>query len=183
MATAGVPDLVIANAGISEGTRGDDPADIDVLERALATNVVGLAATLSAFAGPMRAAGRGTLAGVASVAGFRGMPGSGAYCASKAAAIAWMESLRVEMRGSGVRVCTVCPGYIATPMTAVNRYRMPFLISADDAAARIARALERGRSLVVVPWQMRLAMLFIRPAPNALFDAIFARAPRKPRAP
>jgi short-subunit dehydrogenase len=181
MREAGVPDLVIANAGISVGTSNEDPADVSVLQSTLATNVTGLAATLSAFAAPMRNAGRGTLAGVASVAGFRGMPGSGAYCASKAAAIAWLESLRLEMRGSGVRVATVCPGYIETPMTAVNPYRMPFLLGADEAARRIARALDKGRSFIVVPWQMRAVMLLIRPAPNVVFDALFAKAPRKPR--
>jgi short-subunit dehydrogenase len=181
MSEAGVPDLVIANAGISVGTSSEDPADVSVLQSTLETNVTGLAATLSAFAHPMRAAGRGTLAGVASVAGFRGMPGSGAYCASKAAAIAWLESLRLEMRDSGVRVATVCPGYIETPMTAVNPYRMPFLLGADEAARRIARALDRGRSFIVVPWQMRAVMLLIRPAPNVVFDAFFAKAPRKPR--
>lgn len=177
----GVPDLVIANAGISVGTRGEAVEDVAVLSRVLATNVTGLAATLSPFVKPMREAGQGTLAGVASVAGFRGMPGSGAYCASKSAAITWLESLRVELRGSGVRVVTLCPGYIATPMTEHNPYRMPFILTADEAAARMARVMERGPSLVVVPWQMRLAMSLIRRLPNGLFDRMFARAPRKPR--
>jgi short-subunit dehydrogenase len=181
IARRGLPDLVIANAGISVGTSGEETDDVAVLEKILATNVVGLAATLTPFVGPMREARRGTLAGIASVAGFRGMPGSGAYCASKSAAITWLESLRLETRGSGVRVVTVCPGYIATPMTAVNRYRMPFLLSAEEGAARIARGIASGRSSIVVPWQMRAAMLLIRPAPNWLFDRLFSRAPRKPR--
>jgi short-subunit dehydrogenase len=181
LARVGVPDLVIANAGVSVGTRGDAVEDVAVLARLLATNVVGLAATLSPFAGPMRQAGRGTLAGVASVAGFRGIPGSGAYSASKSAAITWLESLRVELHGSGVRVVTLCPGYIATPMTEQNPYRMPFLLTAGEAAARMARAIERGRSLAIVPWQMRLAMSLVRRLPNGLFDRMFARAPRKPR--
>ena len=177
----GLPDIVIANAGVSVGTSGEQLEDIDVLSELLGTNVVGLAATLAPFVASMRQAGRGTLVGIASVAGFRGMPGSGAYCASKSAAITWLESLRLELRGSGVRVVTACPGYIATPMTAMNPYRMPFLLSADEAARRIALAIDRGRSLAVIPWQMRLAMLMIRGSPNWLFDRLFARAPRKPR--
>ena len=137
----GTPDLVIANAGIGVGTHGDDLADIDKLRRVLEVNVTGLAATLAAFAPGMRRAGRGTLAGIASVAGFRGLAGNGAYCASKSAAITWMESLRAELHGSGVSVVCVCPGYIDTPMTRVNRYRMPFLLPADEAARRIARVI------------------------------------------
>jgi len=181
LARVGLPDIVIANAGVSVGTSGEQLEDIDVLSELLGTNVVGLAATLAPFVASMRQAGRGTLVGIASVAGFRGMPGSGAYCASKSAAITWLESLRLELRGSGVRVVTACPGYIATPMTAMNPYRMPFLLSADEAARRIALAIDRGRSLAVIPWQMRLAMLMIRGSPNWLFDRLFARAPRKPR--
>lgn len=179
----GTPDVVIANAGISAGTHGGDPADLAVLERILQTNVTGLAATLAPFVEPMRTRGSGTLVGIASVAGFRGLPGSGAYSASKAAAIAWLEALRVELHGSGVRVVTVCPGYIETPMTAVNRFPMPFLISAEHAARRVARAIERGDALTVLPWQMGLAFLFLRRAPAWLFDRLFARAPRKPRGP
>ena len=176
----GTPDLVIANAGISTGTDGGRGGDMDVLSRVLETNVTGLAATLQPFVVPMRAAGRGRLVGIASVAGFRGLPGSGAYSASKAAAIAWLEALRVELHGSGVRVVTICPGYIDTPMTRVNNYIMPFLMSADDGARRIARAIDSGRSLVIVPWQMRLVFSVLRLLPPWLHDAIFSRAPRKP---
>ncbi|HJS75885.1 MAG TPA: SDR family NAD(P)-dependent oxidoreductase, partial [Burkholderiales bacterium] len=130
----GPPDLVIANAGIGTGTEGAEIRHVAKLRKILETNVVGLAATLAAFAPAMRAAGGGTLAGIASVAGFRGLAGNGAYCASKSAAITWMESLRAELHGSGVSVVCVCPGYIDTPMTRVNRFRMPFLLSADEAA-------------------------------------------------
>jgi short-subunit dehydrogenase len=177
----GSPDLVIANAGISIGTHGDEPADVDKLRRVLEVNVVGLAATLAAFAPAMRAAGRGTLCGIASVAGFRGLPGAGAYSASKAAAIKWLESLRAELAGSGVSVVTICPGYIDTPMTRVNRYRMPFLLSAEEAARRFARAIAARRRLVVIPWQMALVSALLRLAPPWLYDRFAARAPRKPR--
>ena len=177
----GAPDLVIANAGLSVGTRGEDSADLAKLRRLLEVNVCGLAATLAAFAPAMRAARGGTLCGIASVAAFRGLPGAGAYSASKAAAIQWLEALRVEMAGSGVAVVTICPGYIDTPMTRVNRYRMPFLLAADEAARRIARAIRSRRRLAVIPWQMALVSVFLRALPGWLYDRLAARAPRKPR--
>jgi hypothetical protein len=177
----GVPDLVIANAGIATGTEGADLRDVAKLRKLLEVNVTGLAATLAAFAPAMREAGRGTLAGIASVAGFRGLAGNGAYSASKSAAITWMESLRAELHGSGVSVVCVCPGYIDTPMTRVNRFRMPFLLSADEAARRIARAIAARRRLAVIPWQMALVSLLLRALPGWLYDRIASRAPRKPR--
>jgi short-subunit dehydrogenase len=177
----GVPDLVIANAGVGVGTLGEELGDIAKLRRVLEVNVTGLAATLAAFAPAMRRAGKGTLAGIASVAGFRGLAGNGAYCASKAAAIAWLESLRTELHGTGVSVVCICPGYIDTPMTRVNRYRMPFLLPADEAAPRIARAIAAQRRLAVIPWQMALVCVPLRLMPGWLYDRIAARAPRKPR--
>jgi len=177
----GPPDLVIANAGIATGTLSEDLSDVAKLRRVLDVNVVGLAATLAAFAPAMRRAGRGTLAGIASVAGFRGLAGNGAYSASKAAARLWMESLRTELYGSGVSVVCVCPGYIDTPLTRVNRFRMPFLISAEQAAPKIARAIAAKRRLAVIPWQMALVSLPLRVMPGWLFDRFASRAPRKPR--
>jgi short-subunit dehydrogenase len=181
IARFGVPDLVIANAGISSGTSGVEHGDVSKLRKVLEVNVAGLAATLAAFAPAMREAGRGTLAGIASVAGFRGLAGNGAYCASKSAAITWLESLRAELYGSGVSVVCVCPGYIDTAMTRVNRFRMPFLISADEAARRIARAIEGKRRLAVIPWQMALVSVALRAMPGWLYDRLASRAPRKPR--
>jgi short-subunit dehydrogenase len=177
----GVPDTVIAGAGISVGTLGGEPHDVAVLERVLRTNVVGVAATLQPFVAPMRKRGSGKLVGIASVAGWRGLPGGGAYSASKSAAITLLESLRVELHGSGVQVITICPGYIDTPMTRVNPYRMPFLLTADEGARRIARAIDAGRSLAVIPWQMRIVAWVLRALPNWLHDRLFAKAPRKPR--
>ncbi len=177
----GAPDLVIANAGIGKGTSGEDLRDMDLLRRTLDVNVVGLAATLAAFAPSMRQAGRGTLAGICSVAGFRGLAGNGAYSGSKAAAITWLESLRTELHGSGVSVVCICPGYIDTPLTRVNRFRMPFLLGADEGAKRIARAIARRPRLAVVPWQMALVSVVLRMLPGWLYDRIAAKAPRKPR--
>ncbi len=181
VARFGGVDLVIANAGISLGARGDDLQALDKLRRVLDVNVVGLAATFAAFAPAMRAARGGTLCGIASVAAFRGIAGAGAYCASKAAAISWMEALRAELAGSGVAVVAVCPGFIDTPMTRVNRFRMPFLLRADEAARRIARAIDARRRVAVIPWQMALVSLAMRAMPGWLYDRLAARAPRKPR--
>ena len=181
LARFGCPDLVIANAGVSAGTLGEAIDDVQTLRRVLEVNVVGLAATLAAFAPAMRKAGRGTLAGIASVAGFRGLAGNGAYSGSKAAARIWMESLRTEMHGSGVSVVCVCPGYIDTPMTRVNRFRMPFLISADDGARRIARAIAAKKRVAVIPWQMALVSVVLRMLPGWIYDRLAASAPRKPK--
>ena len=183
IASQGVPDIVIANAGISAGTRCELAADIAVLSRIMQINVLGLAATLQPFVAPMRERGSGALVGIASVAGFRGLAGAGAYSASKSAAITWLEALRLELHGSGVNVVTICPGYIATPLTAANRHPMPFLLDAPEAARRIARAIAAKKRLAIIPWQMRLVFFFLRRMPNCLYDRLFARAPRKPRAP
>jgi short-subunit dehydrogenase len=181
MAKAGTPDIVIANAGISVGTLTQEAEDLSAMARVLRVNVVGMANTFHPFIEPMLAERRGILAGIASVAGIRGLPGAGAYSASKAAAIAYLESLRVELRGSGVKVVTVLPGYIETPMTAKNPYPMPFLLPADEAARRIARVIDAGRSYAVVPWQMAVVAKLMRLLPNSIFDVLAARAGRKPR--
>ena len=181
MARFGVPDLVIANAGISAGTLTERAADLDVFARILEVNVVGMFATFTPFVAAMRARGGGTLAGIASMAGIRGVQGSGGYCASKAAAIAYLEALRGELRPHGVKVATILPGYIRTPLTAKNPYRMPFVLEADEAARRIRRHIDRGASRAVVPWQMALVGHGLRMLPDALFDRLFALKRRKPR--
>lgn len=179
----GTPDVVIANAGVSRGTLTDFAEDLPAFRAVLETNVVGLVNAFQPFLAPMRAARRGTLVGVASIAGFRGMPGSGAYSASKAAAIVYLESLRVELARSGIAVVTICPGYVATPMTARNPYRMPFLMQPQAAARRIARAIARRERMCVLPWQMALAGRLLRALPRPLYDRLFVDAPRKPRRP
>jgi short-subunit dehydrogenase len=181
IARVGLPDIVIANAGISVGTLTEEVDDLAAFARVFAVNVMGMVNTFHPFVAAMREAKQGRLVGIASVAGIRGLPGAGAYSASKAAGIAYLEALRVELHGSGVRVVTVAPGYIATPMTAVNDYAMPFLVPAEVAAHRIAVVIKRGRSYVVVPWQMAIVAKLLRIMPNALFDRIFVRAGRKPR--
>ena len=181
IARFGVPDIVIGNAGISRGVRSGEATDMAVFDAVFATNVQGLVQTFQPFLAAMTAARRGVLAGVASVAGFRGLPGSGAYSASKAAAITYLESLRVELRGTGVSVVTICPGFIRTPMTEHNPYRMPFLLDADKAARLIARAIERRRRFYVLPWQMAWVGRALKLLPRPLYEFAFARAGRKPR--
>lgn len=178
----GIPDFVIANAGISVGTLTEHAEDNETFKAIIDTNLLGLLHTFQPFLAELIAARAGTLVGIASIAGFRGLPGSEAYCASKAAAISYLESLRVELSGSGVSVVTICPGYIATPMNAKNPYPMPFLLTAERAAQLIARAIERRRRFYVLPWQMAWLGRLLRVLPRPLYDTTFARAPRKPRA-
>ena len=177
----GLPDVVIANAGISVGVDTAVRADLDVIQRTFATNNIGMAATFHPFIDAMVARGSGTLVGIGSVAGIRGLPGHGAYCASKAAVISYCESLRGEMRPHGVRVVTISPGYIDTPLTRQNRYSMPFLMQADDFADRAFRAITAGVSYRVIPWQMGVVAKLLRMVPNVLFDKLLAGRPRKRR--
>jgi len=177
----GLPDLVIASAGVSAGTLTECEEDGDVFARILDINVLGLVNTFRPFILPMRRAGAGTLVGIASVAGMRGLPGAGAYSASKAAAQRYLESLRVELHGSGVRVVTLSPGYIDTPMTRINPYPMPFLMPADAAARRMAQLIAKGRRHAVVPWQMGVVARVLGWMPGWFYDRVFARAGRKPR--
>lgn len=178
----GVPDVVIANAGVSAGTLTECAEDLAVFRRVMDINVYGMAASFAPFIPAMKAAGgERRLCGIASVAGIRGLPGAEAYSASKAAAIAYLESLRLEMRPYGIKVVTIAPGYIATPMTAVNPYAMPFLLPAPKAAARFAAAIARGVGYTVIPWQMGIVAKLLRLLPNALYDRLFTGAPRKPR--
>jgi hypothetical protein len=181
IARVGVPDIVIANAGVSIGTLTHYAEDNDVFQHVMDINVLGAVQTFQPFLDAMRDARRGRMVGIASVAGFRGLPGSGAYSASKAALISYLESLRQELRGSGVKVVTICPGYIRTPMTDINPYPMPFMLEADEAARRIARVIDRGCSFKVVPWQMALVGRLLKLLPNWLFDLAFAKVKHKPR--
>ena len=181
IAHQGVPDVVIANAGISVGIDTEDRGDLDVLAQTFAINNVGLAATFHPFVAAMRARGSGRLVGIGSVASIRGLPGHGAYCASKAGVVAYCESLRGELRATGVKVVTLCPGYVDTPLTQGNRYGMPFLMRAEDFADRALRAIEAGASYRVIPWQMGVVAKLMRSLPNPLFDRAVQGRGRKKR--
>jgi short-subunit dehydrogenase len=181
IAQQGLPDVVIANAGISIGVDTAEREDLDAIARTFATNNVGLAATFHPFVRAMRERGSGRLVGIASVAAIRGLPGHGAYCASKAAVVSYCESLRGELRGTGVQVVTIAPGYVDTPLTRKNRYGMPFLMKAQDFADAAFRAIEGGASYRVIPWQMGVVAKLMRLLPNAVYDRLARNAPRKPR--
>ncbi len=181
LARHGSPDIVIANAGVSTGTLTEFAEDLAAFQEVIDINVMGMVKTFQPFLAAMRAAGHGTLVGIASVAGYRGLPGAAAYSASKAAAISYLESLRVELAASGIKVITLCPGYIATPMTAMNPYPMPFLLGTDAAARKIAVIIDRGQTFAVIPWQMAIVARVLHVLPNWLYDRLFGSAPRKPR--
>ena len=177
----GVPDVVIANAGISIGMDSAVRSDLKVIAQTFATNNIGVAATFHPFISGMVSRGTGTLVGIGSVAGIRGLPGHGAYCASKAAVISYCESLRGELRPSGVKVVTICPGYIDTPLTRENRYAMPFLMKADTFAEKAFATIQAGRSYRVIPWQMGVVAKLLRLLPNTVFDKALSGRARKHR--
>jgi short-subunit dehydrogenase len=181
LAAQGLPDVVIANAGISVGMDTAEREDLDVMARTLALNNTGLAATFHPFVAGMVARGSGSLVGIASVAAIRGLPGHGAYCASKAGVVAYCESLRGELRASGVKVVTLLPGYVDTPLTRQNRYGMPFLLSPDTFADRAFAAITAQTSYRVIPWQMGVVAKVLRLLPNPWFDRLLAGRPRKHR--
>jgi short-subunit dehydrogenase len=181
IAAQGLPDVVIASAGISVGMDSAERADLAVMHEVFATNNVGLAATFHPFLRLMRQRRSGTLVGIASVAAIRGLPGHGAYCASKAGVVAYCESLRLECRRQGVKVVTLLPGYIATPLTARNPYAMPFLMQAEAFAERAFRAIEAGTRYRVIPWQMGVVAKLLRLLPNVLYDQLMGGRGHKPR--
>ena len=177
----GLPDVVIANAGISIGMDTRMHEDLGMMAQTFATNNIGLAATFHPFIEAMTQRGSGALVGIGSVAGIRGLPGHGAYCASKAAVIAYCESLRGELKASGVKVVTICPGYIDTPLTQKNSYSMPFLMKPDVFADKAFATIAQGASYRVIPWQMGVVAKLLRLLPNAVFDKALAGRARKPR--
>lgn len=175
-AEAGRVDAVIANAGVSR--RDNDGTDSERSREVIETNLLGVIHTFEPFMAEMERAGAGSLVAVSSVAGFRGLPNAGAYSASKAAVNTWMESLRVRLRGR-VHVMTVCPGFVDTPMTATNRFRMPWLLTADDAAARIERGMARRTRVLVFPAPMRWLMACLRVIPSGLYEPVASWALRR----
>ncbi len=178
----GPPDIVIANAGVSAGTLTENKEDINTFKGVIDINLLGMVHTFQPFIVPMKQAGKGSLVGIASVAGIRGLPGAGAYSASKAAVIAYLESLRVELSLDGINVTTIAPGYIKTPMTDINEYPMPFLMAPDVAAEKFAQAIAKKKRFIVIPWQMGLLARVMRLLPPWLWDFMMKNAPRKEHA-
>ena len=185
ISVSGVVNIVIANAGISVGTLSEFSADLPVFARVMETNVLATVATFAPFIANMKQHAQQEtcrLVGIGSVAGIRGLPGAEAYSASKAAVISYCESLRVELRTSGIKVVTIAPGYIDTPMTQINKHPMPFMISAENFAVKALRTIEAGNSYRVIPWQMGVVAKLLRLLPNWLYDRLFYKAPHKARA-
>jgi len=178
---SGGADIVVANAGISVGVLTEHYEDLDTFADVLKTNVLAMAHTFHPFIARMRDRRRGTLVGIASVAGIRGLPGSEAYCASKAATISYCESLRVELKRFGIGVVTIVPGFVKTGLTAKNPYQMPFLMETDAFARAAVDAMLAGVSYRVIPWQMGVVAKLLRALPNWAFDRLMSNRPYKPR--
>jgi len=179
--TVGKVDIVIANAGVSAGTLTEESEDFAVFSEIFAINVMAMVATFEPFIERMKANRTGTLVGISSVAGVRGLPGAGAYSASKSAVRTYCESLRLELSHYGISVVTIAPGYVQTEMTAHNPYAMPFLLTAPQFAKRFVRAVAHKRSYAVIPWQMAIVSRIMALLPNAVYDLLARNAPRKPR--
>ena len=160
-------DLMVANAGLGLPTHCD-PVNLDEVESMVRVNLLGVIYVCSAVLPEMIERRRGHLAAVSSLAAYKGLPGESAYCASKAAVNTYMEGLRIHLRKRGIAVTTICPGFIRTPMTAINQFRMPWLLEADEAARRIVRALRRRRKVFDFPWQTALLMKLTRWLPDWL---------------
>ena len=171
-------DLVIANAGISGGTGSGGESDEQTRE-IFKINVDGVVNTALPALARMAARGKGQVAIMSSLAGFRGLPGAPAYCASKAAVRIWGEALRGEYASRGVDVNVICPGYVETPMTSVNKFPMPFLMPPDRAAQIMKRGLARNKARIAYPWPMYALVRLIAALPQAVMDPLVARLPKK----
>ena len=177
----GVPDIVIANAGVSTGTLAGEKEDLDTLKRVIEINLFGVIHTFLPFIEVFKKLKSGQLVGIASVAGIRGLPGSGAYSTSKAALINYLESLRIEMKPFGIDVTTIAPGYIHTPMTRHNRYAMPFILDVDVAVSCFIKAIHNKKRFVIIPWQMSVVGTLMKLLPASLWDFLAKGGPKKIR--
>ena len=177
----GPPDIVIANAGVSTGTLAGEKKDLDTFKRVIEINLFGVIHTFLPFIEIYKKKKSGQLVGIASVAGIRGLPGSGAYSTSKAALINYLESLRIEMRPFGIHVTTIAPGFIHTPMTKHNCYTMPFILDVDVAVSRFRKAIHNKKCFVIIPWQMKIVGTIMKFLPAPLWDFLAKGGPKKIR--
>ena len=183
MALHGTPDIVIANAGISSGTLTENFSDLETFKKIIATNLTGATHTFYPFIQPFKKRGAGHFVGISSVAGIRGLPGAGAYSASKAALTNYLESLRIELSSANIDVTTIAPGYIKSPMTDANDFSMPFIMPADKAARAIIKAIKNKKKYAIVPWQMNFIGRIMHLLPISIWDWLAKKAPRKKTAP
>jgi short-subunit dehydrogenase len=168
-------DVLVANAGKGEITLARD-FDIELVTQVLSVNLLGAMNSVAAVLPGMLERGAGQIVGISSLAAYRGFPGSGAYCASKAALSTFFESLRVELRPGNIYVTTIHPGFIDTPMTRGRNQKMPFLLDAERAAQMMIRAIEARRRTYAFPWQLATIARVGRWLPAALYDRMLARA-------
>ncbi len=180
--TIGTPDIVIANAGVSTGTLSGEREDLVTFKRMMDINLYGVMHTFLPFIHAFKKRKSGQLVGIASVAGIRGLPGSGAYSASKAALINYLESLRIEMLPFNIQVNTIAPGYIKTPMTHSNPYAMPFILEVDKAVSLFITAIDRKEKFIIIPWQMNIVGKLMCLLPASVWDFLAKRGPKKLRA-
>jgi short-subunit dehydrogenase len=164
-------DVLVANAGMSTTTAGThlnagEAGDV------ITINVIGVVNSVASVLPDMVKRGDGQLVAISSLASYRGLPKSGAYSASKAAVSTFFESLRVDLRRSGIAVTVIHPGFIRTPMTANRKKKLPFLLEVDDAACRIIRAVERRARTYAFPWQLASLVRVLRHMPSALYDRL-----------
>lgn len=171
-------DLVIANAGISAGTGKGEETKAQALD-IMAVNVQGVLNTIFPTLPLMKARGRGQIAIMSSLAGFRGLPGAPAYGASKAAVRVYGEALRCEMAPHGVKVNVICPGFIKTPMTEVNDFPMPFLMETTQAARVMRKGLEANKARIAFPRRMAALVWLLNMLPAGFTDWLVTRLPRK----
>ena len=177
----GAPDIVIANAGISTGTLTENFSDIQTFKKIIDTNLNGVINTFYPFVQLFKKRKQGQFVGISSIAGIRGLPGSGAYSSSKAALINYLESFRVEMAPYKIDVTTIAPGYIKTPMTDVNDYSMPFIMPVNKAAISFINAIRKKKKFIIIPWQMKIIGYLMHILPIFIWDFLAKKGPRKKR--
>lgn len=175
-------DLVVANAGVGIPTLLN-PVNIGAVELTFHVNVLGVVYAIEAVLPEMLQRGRGHLAAVSSLGSYKGLPGESAYCASKAAVNTYLEGLRIHLHHRGIAVTTLCPGFVRTPMTAPNKFPMPWLMDPDEAARRMVRALARRKKVYNFPWQTSLLMKLTRWLPDWVVARSMAGYNQKPPMP
>jgi short-subunit dehydrogenase len=178
--SGGALDLVIANAGIGEPTHGRN-LDWRKVRRILDVNVLACCTTVAAALPAMVEKNRGTVVGMASLAALRGFPGNAAYCASKAAVSTFMESLRVDLKGTGVRALCIYPGFVKTELTAKVKGAMPFLMELDDAVSAMSRGIAAGKTRIAFPLPLSATVHLAAAFPNGLYEELAGRFSPKPR--
>ncbi|MBU6474528.1 MAG: SDR family NAD(P)-dependent oxidoreductase [Alphaproteobacteria bacterium] len=173
-------DVVIANAGVSGGTSMDDAQNEAQLREIFDINLTGTFNTVNPLIPRFQTRKSGHIVLMSSMAGFRGMPNAPAYSTSKVAVRAYGDALRPLLKKDGVTVSTIFPGFIKTPMTDVNNFKMPFLMDVDKAAEIIKRGIDGKKAAIAFPWQMHAFCWLLGALPRRLGDWILSHAPQKP---